>query len=148
MSEREKRESDQKPDLLNCPLCGSTRFEVQFLPDGQLRSEFPLGDGFACAQCGRVLTDEKGRPATKPEEIVALVDAVVGDQEQRARVAFWKWKVELMSRVLAHPALQEGADPAVYYDLDSLTLREAFEAGKTVEQVFTEVDEEFNKWGW
>lgn len=70
------------------------------------------------------------------------------EQEMRARLAFWKWKAEVMNRVLAHPALQEGADPAVYFDLDSLTLKEDFEAGKTVEQVYTEVDECFNKWGW
>jgi hypothetical protein len=44
--------------------------------------------------------------------------------------------------------LQEGADPAVYFDLDSPTLKEDFEAGKTVEQVYTEVDERFNEWGW
>jgi hypothetical protein len=68
--------------------------------------------------------------------------------EMRARLAFWKWKAEIMSRVLAHPALQEGADPAVYFDLDSPILKEDFEAGKTVEQVYAEVDERFNEWGW
>jgi outer membrane protein OmpA-like peptidoglycan-associated protein len=135
-------------NLLKCPLCGSNRFEVQFLVDGQLRTEFPRGDGFACARCQRVLTDEEGRPATTPEGIVALIDSVVPDQEHRERIAFWKWKAEVMSRVLAHPALQEGAEPAVYFDFDSPTLKEDFEAGKTVDQVFNEVDERFNEWGW
>lgn len=133
---------------LKCPLCGSSRFEVQFQVDGQLRTEFPRGDGFACARCKRVLTGEKGRPATTPEEIVALIDSVVADQELRAQIAFWKWKAEVMGRVLAHPALQAGADPTIYFDLDSPTLKEDFESGKTVEQVYAEVDEKFNEWGW
>lgn len=148
----EREETEVHPDeitpLLTCPMCGSSRFEVQFQADGQLRTEFPRGDGFACARCKRVLTGEKGLPATTPEEIVALIDSAVADQEHRERISFWKWKAEVMSRVLAHPALQEGADPAVYFDLDSPMLKEDFEAGKTVDQVFNEVDERFNEWGW
>ena len=134
-------------NCLKCPKCGSTRFSVEFQEDGQLRTEFPRGDGFFCSRCHCFVGDSDGRPATKPKDVVAVIDAGAGDQKQRARIAFWKWKADLMNRVLSHPAMQEDAECVVHFNLDSPTLRDSFNAGKTVEQVFAEIDEKFNVWG-
>lgn len=61
---------------------------------------------------------------------------------------FWRWKAEVILRILEHPAMQPDAEPPTVPDFDGPGWKDRWCSGMTVEEAFEETDACFNKWGW
>ncbi len=66
----------------------------------------------------------------------------------RARLPFWKWKADVILRILEHPAMCPDADPEIYPDFDALAWEEDFLTGMTVEEEYQKADALFHQCGW
>lgn len=64
------------------------------------------------------------------------------------RLEFWRWKAELVLRILGHPAMQSGADCSFMPNFDSPTWERDFQSGMTVDQILERSNEVFNQYGW
>ncbi len=66
----------------------------------------------------------------------------------KTRLPFWKWKADVILRILEHPAMGPDGDPCMYPDFDCLGWEEDYLNGMTVEEEYQEADALFNQYGW
>lgn len=64
------------------------------------------------------------------------------------RIPYWKWKAQVILRILEHPAMEPDSNPGISPDFDRLGWEENFLAGMTVEEAYQSADDAFNKMGW
>jgi len=70
------------------------------------------------------------------------------DSLDSGRLPFWKWKAQVILKVLEHPAMARNANPRSVPDFDSPSWEADFLSGMTVEQEYEKANEAFNKMGW
>lgn len=68
-------------------------------------------------------------------------------RDRGKQITFWRWKAEVMVRILKLDYMQVYMLPVYDFDLDSPLLKEWFEAGETVEQIVQRAIDTFEKGG-
>ena len=64
------------------------------------------------------------------------------------QAAFWKWKAEVILKIVEHPGMGRNSTCHMSPNFDSPKWEKNFLSGMTVDEAYQEAEEAFNRYGW